>query len=240
MHTIGLRVRLFILIISAVAVLPATSRAEPQPTPESKPRPKVRRQWIALSLDWLRTQPLHFENHPVEDLVGREVGESQRQTFDYESRDGLTRVDVIEFRRPGSGLGLTVYPFGMATGATLGVRLSAEDIPRIELRIDGPAFVSSYLLEDARSLDLSIGVYVADRAPGWGLGSHAFVAGGFGRIKSDVLGRGPRYFAEGGGGLNTGPVGVELAIKIAWNRLDAPVSHSFFTLPIVLRGLVSF
>ncbi|MGH9312135.1 MAG: hypothetical protein ACRD09_04005 [Vicinamibacterales bacterium] len=216
------------------------ARAEQQPTPAPKPQPTVRRQWVTLSYDWLRTQPLHFENHPVEDLVGREVGESQRQTFDYESRDGLTRVDVIEFRRPGSGLGLTVYPLGMATGATLGVRVSAEDIPRIELRIEGPALVSSYLLEDARSLDLSMGVYVADRAPGWGLGSHAFVAGGFGRIKSDGLGRGPRYFAEGGGGLNAGPIGVQLAVKIAWNRLDAPVSHSFLTLPIVLRGMVSF
>jgi hypothetical protein len=238
MRPSGSRVSSLILILSAVVLVPSASRAEAQPAPN--PQPTVRRQWITVSLDWLRTQPLHFENHPVEDLVGREVGESQRQTFDYESRDGLTRVDVIEFRRPGSGFGLTVYPLGMASGATLGVRVSAEDIPRIELRIDGPALVSSYLLEDARSLDLSIGVYVADRAPGWGLGSYAFVAGGFGRIRSDVFGRGPRYFAEGGGGLTVGPIGVVLAVKIARNELDAPVSHSFLTLPIVLRGQVSF
>jgi len=232
--------RFLILILSAVVLAPSAAGAEAQPAPTPKPQPAARPQWVTVSLDWLRTQPLHFENHPVEDLVGREVGEAQRQTFDYESRDGLTRVDVIEFRRPGSGFGLTVYPFGMASGATLGVRVSAEDIPRIELRIDGPALVSSYLLEDARSLDLSIGVYVADRAPGWGLGSYAFVAGGFGRIRSDVFGRGPRYFAEGGGGLTSGPIGVVLAVKIARNELDAPVSHSFLTLPIVLRGQVSF
>jgi len=236
MRPIRSHVRLSLLILSALLAL-VPVRADAQ---DAKSPPKVRRQWVTFSLEWLRTQPLHFENHPVEDLVGQEVGEAQRQTFDYESRDGLTRVDVIEFRRGGSGYGLTVYPFGMATGATFGVRVSAEDIPRIELDIDGPALVSSYLLEDARALDLSVGVYVADRAPGWGLGSYAFVAGGFGRVRSDVYGRGPRYFGEGGGGLTAGPIGVVLAVKIAWNQLDLPVSHSFLTLPIVLRGQVSF
>jgi hypothetical protein len=226
---------LLVIFSASLALVPAVAEAQ-----DSKSPPNARRQWVSVSLDWLRTQPLHFESHPVEDLVGREVGEAQRQAFDYESRDGLTRVDVIEFRRGGSGYGLTVYPFGMATGASLGVRVSAEDLPRIELNIDGPALVSSYLLEDARALDLSIGVYVADRAPGWGLGSYAFVAGGFGRVRSEVFGRGPRYFAEGGGGLTAGPIGVVLAVKIARNQLDLPVSHSFLTLPIVLRGQVSF
>jgi hypothetical protein len=226
------------LIVMAFSLAPATARAQSQQEP--KPPPSVRRQWVSASLDSLWTHPLHFGDHPVEDLVGREVGEAQLQAYDYESRDGLTRVDVIEFRRRGAGYGLTVYPLGLATGATLGVRLSAEDIPRIEMRIDGPALVSSYLLEDARALDVSVGVYVADRAPGWGLGSYAFVAGGFGRIRSDLFGSGPRYFAEGGGGLSSGPIGVVLAVKIAWNQLDAPVSHSFFTLPVVLRGQVSF
>jgi hypothetical protein len=237
MRPIRSRVRALILISSAIALAPVAAQADPQ---DAAPQPRVRRQWVSVSLDWLNTQPLHFGDHPVEDLVGRDVGEAQRQAFDYESRDGLTRVDVVEFRRRGSGYGLTVYPFGMATGATLGVRVSAEDIPRIELNIVGPALVSSYLLEDARALDLSIGVYVADRAPGWGLGSYAFVAGGFGRIRSEVFGRGPRYFAEGGGGLTVGPVGVVLALKIARNQLDLPVPHSFLTLPIVLRGQVSF
>jgi hypothetical protein len=237
MRPIRSRVRALILILSAIALAPVAAQADAQ---DAAPQPRARRQWVSVSLDWLNTQPLHFGDHPVEDLVGRDVGEAQRQAFDYESRDGLTRVDVIEFKRRGAGYGLTVYPFGMATGATLGVRVSAEDIPRIELDIVGPALVSSYLLEDARALDLSIGVYVADRAPGWGLGSYAFVAGGFGRIRSDVFGRGPRYFAEGGGGLTVGPIGVVLALKIARNQLDLPVPHSFLTLPVVLRGQVSF
>jgi hypothetical protein len=228
--------RLFVIMVSVLMLLPSSALAQP----EADAPATVRKQWVSLSYHWLRTQPLHFGNHPVEDLVGREVGESQRQTFDYESRDGLTRVDVVEFRRPGSGWGLTAYPFGLATGPALGIRLSAEDIPRIELRLDGPAHVASYLLEEARALDLAIGLFVADRAPGWGLGSHAFVAGGFGRIRSDAHGGGPRYFAEGGGGLNAGPIGMELAIKIAWNRLEAPVTHSFLTMPILVRGIVTF
>ena len=120
------------------------------------------------------------------------------------------------------------------------MRVSAEDIPRIELRIDGPALVSSYLLEDARSLDLSIGVYVADRAPGWGLGSYAFVAGGFGRDQERRLRPGPALLRRGGRGTDVGPIGVAACREDREEQLDAPVSHSFLTLPIVLRGQVSF
>jgi hypothetical protein len=80
---------------------------------------------------------------------------------------------------------------------------------------------------------------MGDRAPGWGLGSHAFIAGGAGVIRS-TLGDGQRLFAEAGGGLSVGPIGVQLAIKFALNRLDEPVEHSFFTVPIALRTSVSF
>ena len=80
---------------------------------------------------------------------------------------------------------------------------------------------------------------VADRSPGWGLGSHAFVVGGIGRITSD-LGDGSRCFAEGGGGLDVGPFGVELGVKFAWNSLSEPVEHHFLTIPITLRGTLTF
>jgi hypothetical protein len=106
--------------------------------------------------------------------------------------------------------------------------------------IAGPTRVPGYVLEDARAVDLSIGLFVADRAPGWGLGSHAFIAGGFGRVRTDAFGRGERYFGEGGGGINVGPIGVQLAVKIARNSLDEPIEHSFTTVPITLRGTVSF
>jgi hypothetical protein len=88
-------------------------------------------------------------------------------------------------------------------------------------------------------VDAAIGVFVADRSPGWGLGSHAFLAGGLGWITSD-LGDGSRYFAEGGGGLSVGPIGAELVVKFAWNRLDDPVEHRFLTVPVTIRGTFTF
>ena len=50
----------------------------------------------------------------------------------------------------------------------------------------------------------------------------------------------PYRDAEGGGGLNSGPFGVELSLKFALNRLEQPVEHRFLTIPISLRGTVSF
>ena len=85
----------------------------------------------------------------------------------------------------------------------------------------------------------AIGIMMADRAPGWGLGSHAFVAGGVGRLTTE-LGDGSRYFAEGGGGLDVGPIGIELGVKFAWNKLTEPVEHRFLTIPITLRGTLTF
>jgi hypothetical protein len=230
MHGFGFVTRLCAGVAAVVALAPATAAAQGS----------VRRQWISVSYDWLSTQPLHFKEHPVEDLVGRPVEDAQRQPYDYISEDGRTTVDTIEFRRRGHGAGLTVYPLGFATGMTLGIRVSYETLPRIEVAIAGPARVPGYVLEDARAVDLSIGLFVADRAPGWGLGSHAFIAGGFGRVRSDSFGRGQRYFGEGGGGINVGPIGVQLAVKIARNSLDEPIEHSFMTVPITLRGTVSF
>ena len=80
---------------------------------------------------------------------------------------------------------------------------------------------------------------MADHAPGWGLGSHAFLGGGIGRIKSDAR-NGDRYFAEGGGGVSSGPIGVELSVKFAWNLFDDPVAHHFLTIPVTVRGTLSF
>jgi hypothetical protein len=201
--------------------------------------PQPRRQFVTLSYSWLYTHPLHFGEHPVEDLVGAPVSEAQMQGHDYETDDGSTRITVDEFRRRRKGLGVTVYPFGLRSGPTLAVRGSFEDLPVIRLTIDGPGTLDGYSLTDGRAFDASLGLFVADRSAGWGLGSHAFVAGGIGRIRSDVSG-GSRYFAEAGGGVSSGPLGVELAVKFAWNRLSEPVEHRFLTVPVVIRGNVSF
>jgi hypothetical protein len=224
-----------VIVLSALAVLAGAWPASSQTYTVQKPR----RQFITVSYDWLYTQPLHFGEHPVEDLVGQEVAAAQFEAFDYRTRDGTILIDVLEFKRRGHGAGVTVYPFGLSVGAALGLRASFEDLPIIRIAFDGAGAPPPYALTGARAYDVSAAIFVADRSNGWGLGSHAFVGGGIGRIKSDSHG-GDRIFAEGGGGLNSGPVGVELSIKFAWNHLTEPVDHHFITVPITVRGTLSF
>jgi hypothetical protein len=216
-------------------VVLTTTIAEAQDYAPAKPR----RQFVSISLDWLYTQPLHLGEYPLADLVGTEVSRAQFKDYEYETRDGATHIDVLEFKRPGRGFGVTVYPLGINSGPTLGIRGSVEDLPTIRVAFDGPGALDSYALTNARAYDVAAGLWVADHSTGWGLGSHAFVDAGVGRIRSD-LGDGHRLFAEGGGGITSGPIGVELSIKFAWNRLDVPVEHHFLTVPVTVRGTLSF
>jgi hypothetical protein len=219
-------------VIVAAMLWPGAVEAQPYPGGQA------RRQWISVSYDWLYTLPLHFGEHPLADLVGAEVGQADAP-YDYRTRDGSTLIDVLEFTRRGHGAGVTVYPLGMSAGPTLGVRGSIETLPDIRIVFDGPGPLDSYTLTHALAYDVGAGVYMADRAAGWGLGSYAFILGGVGRIRSD-LGDGSRYFAEGGGGVQSGPVGFEISAKFGWNRLTEPVEHRFFTVPITMRATVSF
>ncbi|HEX7020982.1 MAG TPA: hypothetical protein VF159_13270, partial [Gemmatimonadaceae bacterium] len=182
-------------ILSAVvlALLPVSSGLA-----AAQPANKPRRHFVSVSLDNFVTQPLHFEKWPVQELVGRDVAAAQQESYDYRSRDGLTTVDVNEFRKRGRGYGVTVYPFGLSSGPTLGVRFSREDLPVIRMAIAGPARLSSYAMTDGYAVDIGAAFVMADRSPGWGLGSHAFVGAGTGKVRS-TLSDGKRYFAEGGG-----------------------------------------
>ncbi len=200
---------------------------------------KPRRQFVTLTYDWLYSHPLHFKEHPLTDLVGAEITDVYFEDFDYRTRDGNTLIDVLEFTRRGQGAGVTLYPFGMSIGTTLMLRGSVEQLPVIRIKFEGPAPVSDYALTSGHAYDAAVGIYVADRSPGWGLGSHAFVAGGVGRLRTN-LGDGSRYFAEGGGGVTSGPLGVELSVKFAFNRLSEPVEHRFLTVPVAVRATVSF
>lgn len=220
----------------ALAALCAASSVSAQTT-HSGARP--RRHFVTVSYDSLYTQPLHFADHPLSDLLDRDVASVQAEAFDYQTRDGATSIDVVEFSRRARGAGISVYPLGMSTGPALMLRASIEQLPRVRLSFEGPAPVGVYELTDARARDFAAGLIVADRSPGWGLGSHAFVVGGIGKITSG-LGDGSRYFAEGGGGLGVGPIGVELGIKFAWNTLSEPVNHKFLTIPVTLRGTLTF
>jgi hypothetical protein len=221
------------LLLFGIA-LPATAQ-DAQPYAPQKPR----RQFVTFSADWLNTEPLHFASYPLEDLVGREVAAAQLEEYDYRTRDEQIRIDVVEFRRRNRAATVAIYPLGLSTGTTLGIRGSIEQLPTIRINFDGPGSPASYELTDGRAYDIGAGVYVADRSSGWGLGSQAFVVGGVGRIKSDQ-GEGTRMFAEGGGGLSVGPFGLQIAVKFAWNKLEEPVEHRFLTIPITLRGTVSF
>jgi hypothetical protein len=224
------------LVLVAAVSMPWPAAANAQ----TYAAPPARRQFVTVSYNWLYTWPLHFAEHPLEDLVGVPVAETDSfPPYDYRTRDGSTLIDVLEFRRPGQGVGITVYPLGMSTGATLGVRGSIEALPDIRITFDGPGDLDSYALTEALAYDVGLGVFVSDRAPGWGLGSYAFILGGLGRITSD-LGRGSRYYAEGGGGLQSGPIGFEISLKFGWNRLDDPVEHRFLTVPVNMRATVSF
>jgi hypothetical protein len=223
------------IILSAAVLLAGASPAAAQTYSVQKPR----RHFITVSYDWLYTQPLHFAKWPVGDLVGAEVAAAQFEAYDYRTRDGAILIDVLEFKRRGHGAGVTVYPFGLSVGPTLALRGSFEDLPIIRIAFAGPGAPPQYALSGARAYDASAAIVIADRSSGWGLGSHAFVGGGIGRIKSDT-GNGDRFFAEGGGGIGSGPVGVELSVKFAWNHLSDPVDHHFITVPITLRGTVTF
>jgi hypothetical protein len=225
--------RALFVVVSIAILTPLPALA--QPYKEARPR----RQFITITVDWLNTQPLHFLEHPLQDLVGTEVASAQFKPYEYETRDGLTHIDVLEFSRRGRGGGITVYPLGISVGTTLGIRASVESLPNIRVAFDGPGALDNYTFTDAHAYDVGVGLFVADRSRGWGLGSRAFVLAGGGRIRSS-LSDGTRVFAEGGGGLSSGPFGVELSVKFAWNRLDEPVAHRFLTIPIALRGTLSF
>lgn len=222
-------------LVATVALVLFSATASAQDYSPQKPR----RQFVTVSLDWLNTEPLHFASHPLEDLVGREVAAAQLEEYDYRTRDEQIVIDIIEFRKRNRAMSVAVYPFGLSAGTTLGVRGSIEELPTIRIAFDGPGAPPAYAFTGARAYDLGAGIYVADRSPGWGLGSQAFVIGGVGRIRSDG-GDGTRLFAEGGGGLSVGPFGVQLAVKFAWNRMTEPVEHRFLTIPLTLRGTVSF
>jgi hypothetical protein len=201
--------------------------------------PKPRRQFVTFSIDWMTTEPLHFSDHPLEDLVGRPVASTQNQEFEYQTRDEQIQIDVLEFRKRNRGVSLAVYPLGLSTGTTFGIRGSIEQVPTIRVDFEGSGAPLDYALTGATAYDIGGGLFIADRSPGWGLGSQAFIVGGIGRVRSDVQ-SGTRTFAEGGGGLVVGPFGIQLAVKFAWNRFEDPVEHTVLTIPITLRGTISF
>lgn len=219
-----------------VAALAAPVAAQ---TPSSYSQAKARRHFISLSFERQFVQPFGFAKHPLEELLGQPVDEVHLESFQYRTHDQLTRVTVLEYGKRGTAIGATVYPFGSSSGATLAIRGSIETLPDIRVAFDGPAPAPGYVLTNGRATDIGAGIDMSDRAPGWGIGAHAFILGGIGRAHTDQI-DGRRYFVEGGGGVTTGPLGFDVAFKYAVNQFTEPVTHSVHMIPISVRGTLSF
>lgn len=219
--------------------LAATLAAPEAPQPRTYRAPKARRHFISLSVEKQFVQPYGFGKHPLAELLGQPVDEVHLETFQYRSRDQQTLVNVLEYGKRATAIGATIYPFGSSVGATLAIRGSIDSLPTIRVGFTGPAPSAAYELTNGRAMDLGAGIDMSDRAPGWGLGAHAFVLGGIGRVQTDQL-DGRRYFVEGGGGVTSGPLGVDLSFKYAINRFSTPVTHSVHMLPISVRGTLTF
>ena len=96
-------------------------------------------------------------------------------------------------------------------------------MPDIRVSFTGPAPAPVYELTNGRASDVGVGLDMSDRSPGWGLGAHAFIIGGIGHVQTDQM-DGRRYFGEGGGGVTSGPFGVDISVKYTVNRFSMPVS----------------
>jgi hypothetical protein len=216
---------------------PALNRVEaPAQTYQA---PRARRHFISLSVERQFVQPYSFGTHPLSDLLGQPVDEVHLATFQYRTRDQATLVNVLEYGKRAAAVGATVYPFGSSDGATLAVRGSIESIPPIRVAFSGPAPAPVYELTNGRATDIAIGIDMSDRAPGWGVGAHAFLLGGVGKVQADER-DGNRYFAEGGGGVTTGPFGVDISVKFAVNRFTTPVPHRIYMIPVSVRATLTF
>jgi hypothetical protein len=229
------------LIQTLAALWTAAAIATPSAAPQAQayqPK-KARKHFVSITVDSQFVQPSDFGGHPLAELLGQPVSEVHLQPFQYQTKDGQTTVRVLEYGKRASGIGLTVYPFGSSDGATLAIRGSIESVPDISVAFDGPAPAPTYALTGGRATDIGAGLEMSDRSPGWGLGAHAFIIGGVGRVQTDQR-DGSRYFGEGGGGIMFGPFGVDLSVKYAVNRFDIPLAHSVNMIPICVRGTLTF
>lgn len=200
---------------------------------------RARRHFISVDYGWQYIQPTAFADHPLAELLGQEVDEVHLQTYQYQTHDQRTLINVLQYDHEASEVGATVYPFGSSSGATLALRASVERIPVIRVAFSGPAPLQTYELTGGRAVDGAIGIDVSDRSPGWGVGSHAFALVGIGKAHTDQM-DGKRYFAEGGGGMTSGPLGVDISFKYVVNQFQTPVKHSVNMIPISVRATLSF
>jgi hypothetical protein len=229
---------MLIQTVSAVWLVASLVAGE-KPAAQSYKVAKARRHFISVSVEKQFIQPYSFGKHPLSDLLGQPVDEVHLESFQYRTRDQQTLVNVLEYGKRATAIGATVYPFGSSVGATLAIRGSIDSLPTIRLAFSGPAPAPTYTLTNGRATDIGVGIDMSDRSAGWGLGAHAFIIGGIGHVTSDEM-DGKRYFGEGGGGVMSGPFGVDLSVKFTVNRFDTPVTHTIYMIPVSVRGTLTF
>jgi hypothetical protein len=223
---------------SALWLVAALGAPAAQPQPYEPPKP--RRHFVSFSYERQYIQPYSFRTNPLSELLGQPVDEAPLEGIQYRTRDQSTTATVREYGKRADAIGATIYPFGSSSGTTLALRGSISSLPDIRVEFDGPAAPApTYVLTDGRAFDVGAGIDVSDRSAGWGIGAHAFVIGGIGRIEAQER-DGTRYFVEGGGGVVSGPFGVDIAFKYTINRFSTPISHSIHMIPISVRGTLSF
>ena len=207
-------------------------RCSPAPGPPPRRRIPCRSRAVSssrVSYDWLYTQPLHFAEHPVEDLVGQRGGGGAVRGLrlpDPRRHDPHRRARVQAARPRGRRHGVSVRPERRRdAGAPRQRRGSAGHPHRLrrrrraaDVRADRRAGVRRVGARSSWPIDRPAGASEA-------MPSSAGASAGSRATRTD----GDRIFAEGGGGLNSGPIGVELSIKFAWNHLDragrSPLHH---------------
>ena len=106
------------LILFSVTLFAQTTKAEDKPKP--------RRHFVTFFVDRINTSPLHFKEHPLQELTGTEINNVYEPGPEvYRSKDKTITITDIGFRSKNKGAGLMVYPFGSSgRGSNLVVQAS--------------------------------------------------------------------------------------------------------------------
>ena len=163
-----------------------------------------------------------FDDHPLADLLGAAGRRSPPAVVpvpDARSADARQRARVRQARDRHRRDRLSVRL--ERRGRRSPIRGSIESVPTIRARVHRAGAGADLRADQRPRHRLGVGLDMSDRSPGWGLGatrSSSAVSAGSQTDQMD----GTRYFGEGGGGIMSGPFGVDLSVKFTVNRfIDA-------------------
>jgi hypothetical protein len=205
----------------------------------AQPAGTVRRQFVSVTIDRLNAFLIGFEKHPLQQIAGDDLEFDFTKKF-YRNTDESISIRDVRIDPWNRAVGIMIYPFGVSNGTTLVLQGKSETLPMIHFVVNHPDHQESYTLGGGRARDLGIGAISCQRRAGWsGVGACAFIIGGTGWI-DEPRGDGRRYFAEGGARISVGPAGAEMFFRLAYHRLENPEPHNFVTVPLGVRGVLTF